>query len=65
VQAPAWHESLRVHASVSSHAVASGAEGSEQAPVAGSHVPATWHWSLAAHATGLVPVQLPAWQLSD
>jgi hypothetical protein len=54
-----------VHASVSVHAVPSGAEGFEQAPVAGSHVPATWHWSPASHSTGLRPVQLPAWQLSE
>ena len=46
------------------HVVPSGAAGFEQAPVAGAHVPATWHWSLAVQVTGLAPVQLPAWQLS-
>jgi hypothetical protein len=34
-----------------------------QWPVAWSHVPASWHWSLAAQVTD-EPVQVPAWQLS-
>src|SRR2546427_438105 len=38
--------------------------GLEQLPVAGSHVPATWHWSRAAQVTGLLPTQLPLWQVS-
>jgi hypothetical protein len=38
--------------------------GVEHTPVAGSQLPATWHWSSAAHITGLAPVQLPAWQES-
>jgi hypothetical protein len=38
--------------------------GFEQVPVAGAQVPATWHWSLAAHATGFAPVQAPVWQVS-
>jgi hypothetical protein len=28
------------------------------------HTPAVWHWSLAAQITGLLPTQLPDWQLS-
>ena len=32
-------------------------------PVAGSHVPAGWHWSRAVQVTGL-PAQLPLWQVS-
>src|SRR3989441_12995793 len=38
--------------------------GLEQVPVAGSHVPATWHWSRAVQVTGLLPTQLPLWQVS-
>jgi len=64
VQTPVWHVSVCVQALASSHAVPFGAFGFEQAPVAGSHVPATWHWSLAVHVTGLEPVHVPAWQLS-
>ena len=61
---PVWHVSICVHASPSLHAVPLGALGFEQVPVAGSHVPATWHWSLAVHVTGLEPVQTPVWQVS-
>jgi hypothetical protein len=45
-------------------AVPSGAAGFEQTPVAGLQVPAMWHWSCAAHVTGFVPVQVPAWHTS-
>src|SRR5437016_13951613 len=38
--------------------------GLEQLPVAGLHVPATWHWSRAVQVTGLLPTQLPLWQVS-
>ena len=41
-------------------AVPSGAVEFEHRPLVGSQVPATWHWSLAVHVTGLEPVQLPA-----
>jgi hypothetical protein len=44
-------------------AVPSGACGFVHAPEAGSQTP-RWHWSLAVHVTGLVPVQVPFWQLS-
>jgi len=57
--------SLAVHRFASSHAVPSAFAGFEHAPVAGLHVPATWHWSCAAHTTGLAPTQAPAWQVSD
>src|SRR2546427_304459 len=33
-------------------------------PVAGSQVPAAWHWSAAVQATGLAPTQAPASQVS-
>ena len=39
-----------------------GFAGLEQAPVWGSHVPASWHWS-AVQVTEL-PAQIPLWQLS-
>src|SRR5437667_157357 len=45
--------SLWVQALPSLQLVPSAAFGFEQAPVAGSQVPATWHWSLAVHVTGL------------
>jgi hypothetical protein len=63
-QLPAWQVSLCVHALPSLHAVPFAAAGFEHAPVAGSHVPAEWHWSLAEHVTGLAPTQVPAWQVS-
>src|SRR5258705_364724 len=53
-----------VRALVCLRAVPLGAAGFEQLPDAGSHVPATWHWSLALQMTGLLPVQTPAWQVS-
>jgi hypothetical protein len=40
---PPWHVSVCVQALPSLHVVPSGAAGLEHAPVAGSHVPATWH----------------------
>src|SRR5205814_1219596 len=41
-----------------------GLAGLLHAPVAGLQVPAMWHWSEAAHTTGVVPTQAPAWQVS-
>ena len=49
----------------SAHVVPFALAGFEQVPVEVSHVPASWHWSLAVHVTGLLPTQVPAWQLSD
>jgi hypothetical protein len=63
VQTPAWHESPLVHAFPSLHAVPFAATGVEHTPVDGSHVPATWHASAAAHVTA-VPTQVPAWHES-
>ena len=40
-----------VQALPSLHAVPLGLAGFEQAPVAGSQVPAVWHWSLAVQTT--------------
>jgi hypothetical protein len=64
VHTPAWHVSVFVHALPSLHDVPFAATGFEQAPLVGSHVPATWHASLAAHTTGLAPVQTPPWHVS-
>src|SRR5439155_23529286 len=52
------------HALPSFQDVPFGAFGFEQVPVSGSHVPATWHWSLAEHVTGLEPVHVPDSQVS-
>jgi hypothetical protein len=43
VHDPVWHVSLCVHAFPSSHTVPFAAFGFEHVPVAGLHVPATWH----------------------
>src|SRR5947208_305701 len=63
-QAPAWQVSLCVHALASLQLVPLGLAGLLQAPVAGSQVPAVWHWLAAVHTTGLAPTQAPAWQVS-
>src|SRR5262249_12690806 len=44
--------------------VPSGALGLVQAPVAGLHAPATWHWSEAVQRIAVPGVQAPAWQVS-
>jgi hypothetical protein len=62
--APAWHVSVCVQVLLSSHVVPSALVGNEQTPLAGLQAPAVWHWSGAAHATGLLPVQTPTWQVS-
>jgi hypothetical protein len=64
VQMPPWHVSGPVQALPSLQLVPFAAAGFEQVPLPGSHVPATWHWSLAMHVTGLLPVQLPPWHVS-
>jgi hypothetical protein len=53
-----------VHALPSSHDEPLALAGFEHVPLAGSHVPAVWHWSDAAQTFGLIPMQTPAWQLS-
>jgi hypothetical protein len=42
-QTPAWQVSLSVHRLLSLHGAPFGFAGSEQIPVAGLQVPATWH----------------------
>ena len=63
-QEPFWHVSPLVQASPSLQAAPFVLAGLEQVPVAGSQVPATWHWSEAVQTTGLLPVQSPLWQVS-
>src|SRR5258706_486367 len=62
--APLWHVSAWVHALPSLQVVPLAAGGLEQVPLAGLHVPATWHWSDAVHVTGFVPLHAPAWHVS-
>src|SRR5438552_303223 len=64
MQLPAWQVSVCVQASPSEQALPSALSGLEHVPFAGSQTPAAWHWSRAAHTTGFVPVQVPAWQAS-
>ena len=61
---PAWHASRRVQAFPSSQVVPSGFVGVEQAPLAGSHTPASWHWSAVSQTTASPPIQTPAWHVS-
>ena len=57
VQTPAWQVSrLACRRCRRCTVVPSAAFGFEQTPVAGSQVPATWHWSGAVQTTGLPPV---------
>src|SRR5262249_50062761 len=62
-QAPAWQLSPCVQAFPSLQALPFILAGFEQTPVAGLHVPASWHWSEAVHSMP-VPTQAPPWQLS-
>jgi hypothetical protein len=65
VQVPAWHVSVCVQALPSLHEEPLVFGGLlEHTPVAGLQVPASWHWSGAAHITGLAPVQVPDWHVS-
>ena len=61
---PEAQVSVCVQPSPSLHVDPSGFAGFEQRPVAGLHVPATWHWSWAAQTTGFDPVHAPDWQAS-
>src|SRR5436305_10927637 len=63
-QAPAAQASVCVHELPSVQGVPSAWAGLVQAPVAGSQVPAVWHWSEAVHTTGFAPTQAPAAQAS-
>ena len=58
-QLPDWQLSVWVHALPSLHEAPFGFAGFEQMPVAGLHVPTSWHWSEATHVTGVPGRQLP------
>ena len=64
VQLPETHASVWVQALPSLHIVPSLFAGFEHTPLVGLHVPALWHWSLAAHVTGFAPRQAPEMQAS-
>ncbi len=64
VHTPAWQVSVCVHASPSSQAAPLAAAGSLQTPVPGSHVPSTWHWSLAVQVTRFEPLHTDETQMS-
>src|SRR5438132_2818840 len=64
VHTPLWQVSVCVQALPSLQDVALVFTGLEHVPVAGSQVPAVWHWSEAVQATGLLPVQTPLPQVS-
>jgi len=64
VHTPLWQVSVCVHALPSLQVLPLAFAGFEHVPVAGSQVPAVWHWSEAAQATGLLPVQTPLLQVS-
>jgi hypothetical protein len=61
---PDEHVSEPLHTVPSGHGVPSGLDGFEQVPVAGSQLPASWHWSPAEQTTGFEPAQVPAWHVS-
>src|SRR3989475_353005 len=63
-QAPASQVSVCVQALPPLHGAPLGLAGLLQMPVAGSQVPAVWHWLAAVQATGLAPTQAPASQVS-
>jgi hypothetical protein len=64
VHTPDWQVSVWVHPFPSLQDEPFAFCGLEQTPVAGAHTPALWHWSEAAHTTGLPPVQTPPRQVS-
>jgi hypothetical protein len=63
VHEPAWQTSDWLHAFPSLHGVPSAFAGFGQ-PLAGSHVPTSWHWSLAVHVTVTPLPHTPAWHVS-
>ena len=62
--APFWHVSACVQTLSSLHDAPSTFAGFEHIPVAGSHVPTSWHASLAVHVTVFAPVHTPFWHES-
>src|SRR5437867_190194 len=64
VHTPVSQASDRVQELPSLHVLPSGLAGFEHAPVAGLQVPASWHWSGAAHTVAFPPMQPPFWHAS-
>jgi hypothetical protein len=64
VHVPDSHVSVCVQAFPSLHVVPFAFAGFEHTPVDVLHVPTSWHWSLAVHVTGLLPVHVPDSQVS-
>jgi hypothetical protein len=62
--APPKQVSTCVHALPSLQAVPSSAVGFEHKPLAGSQMPAAWHWSIATQMRGLPPLHVPDIQTS-
>src|SRR4051794_32052610 len=58
--APAWQESVWVHALASLQVAPSAFAGFVHTPDAGLHTPASWHWSWAVHVTGVPATHTPA-----
>src|SRR5439155_1035015 len=64
VHTPLSQVSVWVQRSPSLQAVPLALGGFEHVPVAGSQLPAVWHWSEAGQTTGLAPVHTPLSQVS-
>ena len=58
VHAPDWHVSPVVHALLSLHVVPFAFATAVGHPVAGTHAPIVWHWSVV-HVTAVPPVHVP------
>lgn len=61
---PITQESVCVHALPSLQDEPLGLAGLEHIPVAASHVPASWHWSMGIHVMAMPAVHVPATQRS-
>jgi len=62
--APPEQASPTVHALPSVQELPSDFDGLPHVPVRLSHVPTSWHWSLAVQTTGLLPLHAALWQVS-
>jgi hypothetical protein len=63
VHVPDWHVSPAVHALLSVHVVPFVFATAAGHPVAGTHAPIVWHWSVV-HVTAVPPVHVPDWHVS-
>jgi hypothetical protein len=62
VHAPAWHVAESVQGTLLVQLAPSFPVGFEHVPVAGLHIPATWHVSSGVHVFEVIAVQTPLWQ---